>query len=76
MINLLFGETKAQINNGVITADQPSFAKTLYQAASMETQSGADPDRDYALAEKLAARLNGKIVDFSGLENGNAGEVN
>ena len=63
MVKLRFSTIEAEIDGGEITTRPAFFAETLQQAAEMEPASGADPDRDYALAERLAARFDGQIIE-------------
>lgn len=63
MVKLLFGTTEVDIDDGNIVTRSAFFAETLRQTAEMEPQSGADPDQDLALAERLAARLDGRIIE-------------
>lgn len=76
MIKLLFGTTEAVIDDGNIVTRPAFFAETLRQAAEMEPKSGADPDQDLALAERLSARFDGRIVKVESLLNGSPGEIN
>ena len=63
MVKLRFSTIEAEIDGGEITTRPAFFAQTLQQAAAMEPSSAADPDQDYALAERLAARLDGQIIE-------------
>ncbi len=76
MVKVLFGTIEADIDDGNIVTRPAFFTEALQQAAEMEPKSGADPDQDLAIAERLSARFDGRIVEVGALLNGSPGEVN
>lgn len=62
MVKVQIGKTQIQIDGGKVSAVPPMMTLAFQQALAMDAQSGADPDQDYAAAERLINRFGGEIV--------------